>query len=406
MRKLKAQYIFDGTQLHKLATLVVNERNEIETILHNETTETAGEEFYNGILCPGFVNAHCHLELSHYKNHIPQHGTLPEFIKNVVSLRNSLSGEIEAMQAADKEMQQNGIVAVADISNTGISFATKQQSPLYYHTFIELLDLFNTNSQEFERGKALFSSHFHTMPLSLTPHAPYSCSRKLIERIAAHATEYEYPLSIHNQECEAENEMYHSNSGVLHEQIFADKTNTSTGSTSSLTTGSATNKRPFFKYGKSSLQTYSTWLPQNSHIVLVHNVHTSQADIDFLKNNCPDLQYTFVLCPKSNAYIAQEIPPLDLFLKNKLNVAIGTDSLASNPELNIVSELFALQQAFPGISLAQLLTCATANGARALGIQRQFGSFEKGKMPAVNLLECIDFANMKLRENTTVRRVL
>ncbi|MCL2328340.1 MAG: amidohydrolase family protein [Bacteroidetes bacterium] len=404
MRKLKAQYIFDGTQLHKLATLVVNERNEIETILHNETTETAGEEFYNGILCPGFVNAHCHLELSHYQNHIPQHSGLSQFIQNVVNLRNTLSGEIEAMQAADEEMLRNGIVAVGDISNTDISFATKQQSSLYYHTFIELLDLFNTNSQEFERGKQLFSSHFHTMPLSLTPHSPYTCSRKLIERIAIHANEYEYLLSIHNQECEAENEMYRSNSGALYEQMFAN--NTSTGSASSLTASSATAKRPFFKYRKSSLQTYSTWLPQNSHILFVHNTHTSQADIDFLKYNCPDLAYTFVLCPKSNAYIAQEIPPLDLFVKNKLNVAIGTDSLASNSELNIVSELFALQQAFPSVSLAQLLTCATANGARALGIQRQFGSFEKGKMPGVNLLEHIDFTTIQLQENTTVRRLL
>jgi len=97
---------------------------------------------------------------------------------------------------------------------------------------------------------------------------------------------------------------------------------------------------------------------------------------------------------------------LDLFVKNKLNVAIGTDSLASNSELNIVSELFALQQAFPSVSLAQLLTCATANGARALGIQRQFGSFEKGKMPGVNLLEHIDFTTIQLQENTTVRRLL
>ncbi|MDR1761210.1 MAG: amidohydrolase family protein, partial [Bacteroidales bacterium] len=299
MRKLKAQYVFDGSILHKLATLVVNERNEIETILHNENTESAGEEFYNGILCPGFINAHCHLELSHYKNHIPPHSGLPEFIKNVIALRNSLPYNTQAMHTADKEMYQNGIVAVADISNTDTSFATKQQSALYYHTFIELLDLFNADSQEFERGKQLFSKHYHHMPLSLSPHAPYTCSRKLIERIALHAQEYGYPLSIHNQECKAENELYRTNSGALFEQIFAHKSNT----------------LHFFKYGKTSLQTYSPWLPSNAHVLFVHNTHTSQADIDFLKFNCADLAYTFVLCPQSNAYIAQEIPPLDLFLK-------------------------------------------------------------------------------------------
>lgn len=187
--------------------------------------------------------------------------------------------------------------------------------------------------------------------------------------------------------------MYRSHSGALYEQMFAASRETN-------------EKRPFFKYGKSSLQTYSTWLPQSSHILFVHNTHTSQADIDFLKRNCSDLAYTFVLCPQSNAYIAQEIPPLDLFLKNKLNIAIGTDSLASNTKLNIVSELFALQQAFPKVSPAQLLTCATTNGAQALGIQRKFGSFEKGKTPGVNFLEHIDFANMKLQKTTTVRRLV
>ncbi|MDR2962697.1 MAG: amidohydrolase family protein [Bacteroidales bacterium] len=390
MRKLKAQYIFDGENLHKLATLVVTEHGRVETILHNETTETAGEEFYNGILCPGFVNAHCHLELSHYRHQIPPHEGLPKFIDNVVALRSTLSGESEAMLAADHEMQRNGIVAVGDISNTDASFTVKKQSPIHYHTFIELLDLFNVQSQEFERGKKLFSQYVHTMPLSLTPHSPYTCSRQLIERIAVHAAEYGYPLSIHNQECEAENELYREKSGSLYKHIFAHQSE----------------KRPFPTYGKSSLQTYAGWLPTSLPILLVHNTHTTQADIDFLKHNCPDLHYSFVLCPQSNAYIAQEIPPLDLFLKNNVNIALGTDSAASNTQLNMVREMRALQQSFPHASLAQLLRCATLGGAQALHIHKQFGSFETGKTPGVNVLEHIDFINLKLLESTTVRRIV
>lgn len=390
MRKLKAQYIFDGSNLHKLATLVLNEQDEVQTILHNESSETAGEEFFNGIICPGFVNAHCHLELSHYRNQIPPHGGLPQFVRSVAQLRNSLTGEIEAMQAADLEMQQNGIVAVGDISNNNASFAIKKQSPIHYHTFIELLDLLDSNAKEFERGKQLFAANYHSMPLSLTPHAPYTCSRKLIERIAHHANEFEYPLSIHNQECEAENEMFRTNSGNLYEQMVVNKHNEAA-------------KKDFRAYKKTSLQTYSTWLPQNSHVLFVHNTHISQSDIDFLKLNCPKLQYTFVVCAQSNAYIAREIPPFDILLKNRLNVAIGTDSLASNRTLNMVSEMFALQQSFPQVSLSELLRCATKNGARALGIRNRFGSFTKGKKPGVLLLEHVDFANMRLQENTSVR---
>ncbi|MDR1761982.1 MAG: amidohydrolase family protein, partial [Bacteroidales bacterium] len=86
--------------------------------------------------------------------------------------------------------------------------------------------------------------------------------------------------------------------------------------------------------------------------------------------------------------------------------AIGTDSLASNSKLNIVNELYALQQAFPSVSLIDLLTCATRNGAQALGIRSQFGSFEHGKTPGVNVLEGIDFTTMRLQAHTTVRRLI
>ncbi len=97
-------------------------------------------EYYQGIIVPGFVNAHCHLELSHLKGAIPEKAGLDEFIMGIESLRAASEDEIiSASEKADAEMYSAGIVAVGDISNKNYSFRTKTKSKIFYHTFIELL---------------------------------------------------------------------------------------------------------------------------------------------------------------------------------------------------------------------------------------------------------------------------
>jgi cytosine/adenosine deaminase-related metal-dependent hydrolase len=389
MRKISAHYIFDGTNFHKYATLLLDNQNKIIGILPQQENnqEQAGVEFYNGIICPGFINAHCHLELSHLKAQIPKHSKLPEFISQVVSKRNLFENIQESMQIANDTMYKNGIVAVGDISNVDDSFLIKENSKIIYHTFIELFDFFKPQSQVFNQGKELFRSYFEKQKVSLSPHAPYSCSRQLISRISEHAREYRYPVTIHNQEYASENELYQSKSGELFDFFVAKGMDFSN----------------FNAFKKSSLEAIAPHLPENQHILFVHNMCTNQHDISFLKTLRTTDTYTFVVCALSNQYIANELPPFDLFLQNSLSVALGTDSLASNTELSIVSEMYCLQNAFPKVTLQQLLQCATRNGAIALGLQKKFGSFSQNKSPGVILLENVDLQNLKLQEHTKVR---
>lgn len=388
MRKIKAHYIFDGDCFHKFGTLVLDENNSVVSIIpytENEE-ESEGVEFYSGIICPGFINTHCHLELSHLHNQIPQKTGLLEFISQVVSKRSLFENRESDMTNADKTMYNNGIVAVGDISNNNESFVVKQKSKILYHTFIELFDVFSESKNIFNQGKELFRK-LKEFKISLSPHAPYSTSRVLFERITEHATDHEYPITIHNQEHVSENEMFEKKSGELFE-FFQSK---------------GADFSRFYVNQKTSLQTYSSWLPLKNHILFVHNVHTSIKDLNFLKSIRSTDSFTFVICPLSNQYISNELPPLRMLLNHKIKVAIGTDSLASNSVLSIIAELYCLQQNFPEVPLQILLQCATKNGARALGIQNYFGSFKSGKKPGVILLENVDLQNLKLQNNSNVR---
>ncbi len=386
MKKIKAHYIFDGSQFHKFGTLVLDDSNRVLEILPESKEEHANTEFYSGIVCPGFVNAHCHLELSHLHNSIPQHTGLPEFISHVVRLRNSVEDREVYMRQADANMQEQGIVAVCDISNTTESFAVKQSSSIKYHTCIEMFDIFSDTQQVFRDAKQIFSLYKSDLSLSLSLHAPYSCSRILIELLGEHAKEYEYPISIHNQEDASENDFFVSQSGELY--TFFKTRNPE--------------MKSFQGKGKSSLQTIAPLLPRKNHILFVHNIFTNYRDVRFLLALRSQRSFTFVICPLSNFYISKQVPPLPLFLEKGISVAIGTDSFASNTKLSILDELIYLQEIFPEISLEKLLECATKNGAFALGMQRTLGSFVKGAKPGVLLLEQCDLHSLRLTKNTRI----
>ena len=120
-------------------------------------------------------------------------------------------------------------------------------------------------------------------------------------------------------------------------------------------------------------------------LILVHNVTTSEDDLAIVNQHYKDHRANlfFCLCPNANQYISGMLPDVQMLVNNDCNLVLGTDSLASNDQLNILSEIRTIQSAFPSISFSQILKWATMNGARALHISDQFGSFEKGKKPGV-----------------------
>ncbi|WP_316840623.1 amidohydrolase family protein [Pedobacter gandavensis] len=373
---ISASYIYPVTvEPLKEGVIVLDSDGLILEILTAAQAESKGItniKFYEGILVPGFVNTHCHLELSHLKGKIAKHTGLPGFVEQVIRQRQANDAElIDAMEIADRNMYAQGIVAVGDISNKLISKEVKEISGIYYHTFIEAMGFNPEKASDIIEAAKIMKEAFQPLNASIVPHAPYSVSDNLFAEIRKEAEADQELISIHNQETLEENEFFEHKSGSflkLYEFLGLNI--------------------DFFKAtGKTSLQSYLPKLSPSLKTLLVHNTFSSSADLDFATANHSSLYWC--LCPNANLYIEDKLPDLPLFLKAELKITLGTDSLASNDQLSIVEEMKTLQEHFQ-LPLAQLLPWATINGAEFLGIEDRFGSLEAGKTPGINLLEYVD----------------
>jgi len=365
--KFKAPQIFTGTELIDGSdkVLITDEQGVIQGIvLDAEAGE--GVQMIEGIVSPGFINAHCHLELSHMKGMIPAKTGLQEFVKQIVALRNVQAEQIQdAIIHAEDEMFANGIVAVGDICNTLDTLDQKGKKRIAYYSFIELYDLDPTRAHDkIVKGLEMQQQFYENcVRASLVPHAPYSVSFNLWKLLSDHFQTH--TITMHNQETADENEFFEKKTGAFLDMYV--RVNV---------------KLDFFEpTGVSSLQSMIPYLKNAHRTILVHNSFTSEADIKKVKQQMPNTFWC--LCPNANQYIESAMPPIHLLREQQVPIVLGTDSYASNWSLNILDEIKTIQKFHPEIPLAEMLGWATLNGARALQMDKYLGSFDKGKKPGV-----------------------
>jgi aminodeoxyfutalosine deaminase len=388
LRKFAADFLFTGTEmLGNDAVLIADEKGKIIDI-STAANISDGIERYNGIISPGFINCHCHLELSHMKGVIPAKIGMVEFIISVMNSRKADPALIaESILYELRYMKEKGIVAVGDVCNTTDTLTAKSASDLYFHNFIEALG-FVPETAETRFSQALhiyqrFTDQFSST--SIVPHAPYSVSDNLFRMI--NESDPASILCVHNQESKAEAELFEHKRGDivgLYKKLQFDITH--------------------FNPQESSLKYTLDRVTSMHTLLLVHNVFTTLKDVEFVTGNSsrlPDLWWC--LCPNANLYISDRLPDPGVIKEVEDRVVIGTDSLASNTQLNILEELKTLQQHNPSFSTEQLLKWATMNGASALKINGRFGSFEKGKQPGIVV---IHGGKGKQLAGTVSRRVL
>ncbi|MFN8395623.1 MAG: amidohydrolase family protein [Bacteroidia bacterium] len=367
MHMLASDWLFTGEELLPRRTLVLSETGVVESILDGIAE---GATYHEGLLSPAFVNAHCHLELSHLRGQIPRHTGMAGFVRALQPIRDKFSEEEKAVaiEAALQEMHEGGIVAIGDICNGSSTLAAKHEHPEFlYHNFIELFGL-NPNAAEeiFFRGLDLLREFGRFT--SITLHAPYSMSIALRDKLLGYAQRREWPISIHLLESREERQLFEDLEGPLLDFIRD--------------IGAVFQAHTY----PSVIDFVTESLPHNCDVLLVHNTEMTPQELATLADGWPRAR--FALCPLANDYIHDRLPDARMFAAFPDRICLGTDSLAGNDRLSILAEMHSLQAAFD-IDSALLLRWGTLNGAAALGLDQSRFRVAVGSHPI--LIHMADF---------------
>ena len=352
------------------------------------------EEVLKGALVPGFVNAHCHVELSHLYKKFRKGTGMAGFIDQINELRDWAGREVkqQLVQEWMDKMWNDGVSAMADISNDDSSFDIKKSHKMYTRTFLEVFgsepEMCEGVMKDVTALKAVADEA--GIDAAPTPHSCYTMSPQLLSASAAAGLESGY-LSYHSQESQEEEDLLISGSGAMYENRKR----------SGMSTPPVT--------GESSLKYFLDRLaavkpaPYDEHILLVHNVCLQQSDIDAVKQTMKNAY--FAICPLSNIFIHNALPPIELMRQNGLSIALGTDSLSSNDDLDVMKELVCLRENFPQVPMNELFTWASLNGAHFLGKEDVLGSIAAGKRPGVVHVSGID-ENGYITAESRTRRII
>ena len=317
---------------------------------------------------PGLVNAHTHLELSYLRDEVPPASQFVTWIRGVMTARRERPDPdgreiLDAVDGALDEMVACGTAIVGDISNTLVTFGPITRSRLAAVVFYELIR-FNTPDPAAVVTRAIAElealAPTERVRTSLAAHAPYSVAPLVLRAIRQAVDRDPFaPCSIHLSESVEEVEFIRTGGGpwrTLLEEIGAwDPAWVAPGGT------------PVQFLDDSGFL--------DGRVLAVHGVQMTTADLDRLVARGT----TLVACPRSNGHTGAGAPPIEDFYNYGVKVAIGTDSLASAPDLNVCAELATMRALAPTVSAGALLDSATRQGARALGFDADYGTIEPGK---------------------------
>ena len=332
-------------------------------VIKRNATSTV-QEHYDSVLLPALINAHIHLELSHI-DLSNQHKNITGFtnwIEKLLATRERVGavGDVPVQAALDmlKQQYNHGVIGLGDVGNTDIVENFSDKFPGILLHFNEVL-----GRSPKSRRSILHKIDQADKTKLFTAHAPYSTHAELIQAVKLRAKNLSHPFSIHVAEPPSESELLNQGSGDLYDFLiqrgFIDKT-----------------YKPPAEIDKPGSVQYLNMLGVlDKQTICVHCIHVNSKEIQILA----ETKTNICLCPGSNRYLNVGRAPVKQFLDHGLTPALGTDSRASNPELSIWREMRLLKEDHPEVKSLEILKMATFGGALALGIDKNYGSLEKGK---------------------------
>jgi cytosine/adenosine deaminase-related metal-dependent hydrolase len=321
---------------------------------------------------PGLVNAHCHVELSWMGRDRPPGDDYVGWLRGVLE-RRAAARPTETRRAAQRaiaDVVDRGTVAIGDVANETWVVPLLARSELMGIAFHEV---YAPRAADAEATLRLATANLEALSrdgdvrraadrwrVALTPHAPHTTSEPLLRALAGRAETADHPLSIHVAESAAEVSLLEDGSGPLPE-LFRERGVWDEG-------WKPPRRTPVGQLDRLGVLTPGT--------LAVHCVQLARADRSRLQARAVHV----VTCPRSNAYLGVGTAPVPELLAAGIPVALGTDSLASAPDLDPFAEMAALCRTHPRLSRAAVLRMATLNGATALGLADRLGSIAPGKL--------------------------
>jgi cytosine/adenosine deaminase-related metal-dependent hydrolase len=350
--------------------VVTLDAGRIVSVAHRDEGETVA--LGRVAVLPGLVNAHTHLELSYLHRRIPPAPSFLDWVRPMLAARGERDRIddpeiVQAAKAAIRFAQTTGTSLIGDVSNTLISVPLLQEAAVPACIFHELIGFSGVGADaQVARARAAIDALPKSADtrVSLAPHAPYSVSPALFTAIRSDLDDHQPAVSaVHLGESPEEVELLRKGTGPWRAILEG------------LGVWNAGWQAP----GCSPVEYLADLGFLSASVLAVHGVQFDGADLDRLRA----LDVTLVSCPRSNRYVGVGSPPLEAFYALDVNVAFGTDSLASVEDLNMFAELAEARRIAPKVPARALLRSATSTAAAALGFDDEFGSIEPGKRAAL-----------------------
>jgi aminodeoxyfutalosine deaminase len=331
------------------------------------------------VITPGFVNAHTHLELTHFPawkvrkdlDYLPK--TYVQWIQQVVKIKRALQpGDMEhSIREGIRMSIESGTTAVGDIVTDYALAPVLAASPLYGRLFLEALGHDPLQCAAIlEKIEASLRQIGEEFPSGISPHTPHTVAADLFKKVQELSRKYGVPKAVHLSETAEEATFMHDTTGPIAEVLYP--------------------MAHWEQYLPHPMRTTSTrFLAElgvlDDATLAIHAVHVTPADVALLKER----GVTVVLCPRSNQYLFVGAAPHKLLKTSGIPLAVGTDSLASNDSLSLLDEIRYLREIAPdSFTPDELFSMATLGGARALRIESSTGSLETGKRADFLVFAC------------------
>ncbi|NCG20138.1 MAG: amidohydrolase family protein [Rhodobacterales bacterium] len=371
MRLIRARAVFTGDKLLRDAVVVFDG----PTVVLVRPAQVGDPAALDGLLVPGLINAHTHLELSWAHEQIPGGEGLRRWVDDLFRADRPEEPErLRRTHQAARDLFRHGTAGVCDISNGGDTADVLLRAGLSGVVQHELLGMDPEISERRiatanvpHRSRTL---NHATVTTRTSPHAPYSTPPKLMQ---AASRAGEHPASIHLAEDPEERRLLLEGMGAFAELLDA-------------------MGRPWRSTwdvpGCASVDYLARLHLLGPQLMLVHGTDLSSTELQQVANAGASL----CLCPRSNLHITDSLPNVLGAVRAGVSLALGTDSLGSSPDLDVLGEVALLAQRWPELPVEGWLHAATHGGARALRLTG-LGAFQPGYRPGALLLEGVQDAS-------------